>query len=331
MKINIFRNKKILVAGGTGMVGQQLVPKLLKLNANVTIASLDDSRLNKNNSVDFYQKDLINLNNCLEVTKDKDIVFNLLGVTGSPKINNTNPGSFMMSNLYCAVNLLYASQKNNVGRYMYTSTYGVYGESPIMKEDSVWKTFPSEHDKYAGWAKRMGELQVEAYKKEFNFESLHVIRPANIYGPHINLNPKNSMVIGSLIRRIIEGENPLKVWGDGSNIRDFVYSEDVAEAMIKVIEKNITVPINIGSGKGISIKNLVEAIVSSKYIKNKPIITFDNTQPSGDKIRILDTSLANSYGISCKKNLKEGINLTLEWYLSEKDSIEEKYNYFAKV
>jgi len=329
MKINIFKNKKILVAGGTGMVGQQLVPKLLKLKANVTIASLDDSKLNKYNNVDFYQKDLININNCLEITKDKDIVFNLLGVTGSPKINNTNPGSFMMSNLYCAVNLLYASQKNNVRRYMYTSTYGVYGESSIMKEDSVWKTFPSEHDKYAGWAKRMGELQVEAYRKEFNFESLHVIRPANIYGPHINLNPKNSMVIGSLIRRIIEGENPLKVWGDGSNIRDFIYSEDVAEAMIQVIEKNINIPINIGSGKGTSIKNLVETIVSSKYIKNKPSILFDNSQPSGDKIRILDTSLANKHGISCNKNLKEGIDLTLGWYLSEKDSIKGKYNYFA--
>lgn len=329
MKVNIFKNKNILVAGGTGMVGQQLVPKLLKLNANVTIASLDDSRLNKNSNVDFYQKDLININNCLEVTKGKDIVFNLLGVTGSPKINITNPGSFMMSNLYCAVNLLYASQKNNVKRYMYTSTYGVYGESSIMKEDFVWKTFPSEHDKYAGWAKRMGELQVEAYKKEFNFESLHVIRPANIYGPHININPKNSMVIGSLIRRIIEGENPLNIWGDGSNIRDFVYSEDVAEAMIQVIEKNINIPINIGSGKGTSIKNLVEAIVSSKYIKNKPSIKYDSAQPSGDKIRILDTSLANSYGINCNKTLNEGIDLTLEWYLSEKNLIKEKYNYFA--
>jgi GDP-L-fucose synthase len=137
------------------------------------------------------------------------------------------------------------------------------------------------------------------------------------------------MVIGSLIRRIIEGENPLKVWGDGSNIRDFIYSEDVAEAMIQVIEKNINIPINIGSGKGTSIKNLVETIVSSKYIKNKPSILFDNSQPSGDKIRILDTSLANKHGISCNKNLKEGIDLTLGWYLSEKDSIKGKYNYFA--
>ena len=94
-------------------------------------------------------------------------------MTGSPKINYTNPGSFMMSNLYCAVNLLYASQINKVKRYLYTSTYGVYGKKLKMKEDNVWKDFPSEHDKYAGWAKRMGELQVEAYSKEFNFEGLY--------------------------------------------------------------------------------------------------------------------------------------------------------------
>jgi nucleoside-diphosphate-sugar epimerase len=99
----------------------------------------------------------------------------------------------MMSNLYCAINLLYAAQKNNVKRYLYTSTYGVYSHSSVMKEDSVWKTFPSENDKYAGWAKRMGELQVEAYKKEFKFKSLHIVRPANIYGPNMNFNTKSSL------------------------------------------------------------------------------------------------------------------------------------------
>ena len=114
----------------------------------------------------------------------------MLGVTGSPQTNIQRPATFMMSNLYCAINLLYAAQKNKVKRYLYTSTYGVYSHSSIMKEDTVWKTFPSENDKYAGWAKRIGELQVEAYKKEFNFKSLHIVRPANIYGPNMNFNPK---------------------------------------------------------------------------------------------------------------------------------------------
>ena len=123
---NIYRGKNILIAGGTGMVGIPLTKKLHNLGANIYIASLDKIKTDQKKLVrKFYKLDLINVNNCLKVTKKMDIVFNLLGVTGSPQINYSNPGSFMMSNLYCAVNLLYASQKNNVKKYLYTSTYGV--------------------------------------------------------------------------------------------------------------------------------------------------------------------------------------------------------------
>ena len=254
--------------------------------------------------IKFYKKDLIDLSNCLKITKNIDIVFNLLGVTGSPKINSEKPASFMMSNLYCAINLLYAAQKNSVDRYLYTSTYGVYGTTHKMKENNVWKTFPSKHDKYAGWAKRIGELQVEAYKKEYNFKSLHIVRPANIYGPFVNFNPKNSMVVASLIKRIIDGENPLIVWGNGNNIRDFIFSEDVADSMIKIVEKNIQKPINIGSGKGVSIRKLIDTILSCKSINNKPKVIFDNSKPSGDKKKVLDTTLAIQNGILPKKDIK---------------------------
>ena len=325
---NIFLNKKILIAGGTGMVGQQLVQLLIDLGAQVYVASMDHKSLVNKKVIKFYQKDLMHLDNCLNVTKNKDIVFNLLGVTGSPQTNIEKPGSFMMSNLYCAINILYASQKNNVQRYLYTSTYGVYGPSAKMRENNVWKTFPSDHDKYAGWAKRIGELQVEAYAKEFNFKSLHIVRPANIYGPYLNFNPKNSMVVASLIRRIFQNENPLKVWGDGTNIRDFVYSEDVARAMIKVMQKNIQVPINIGSGKGVSIKKLVNIIASNKRLKKVPKIVFDKTKPSGDKKRVLDTNLLTKNKIFLNESLENGIDKTIEWYLNNYKKISKKYNYF---
>ena len=218
MPKNNFKNRNVLVAGGTGMVGQALIPKLKKYGAKIYVASMDDKNLSPTGIKKFFKTDLININNCLKVTKNMDCVINLLGITGSPKINFSNPGSFMMSNLYCAVNLLYASEKNKVKRYLYTSTYGVYGEKSNMKEKDMWSHFPSPNDKYAGWAKRMGELQIEAYKKEFKFEGLHVIRPANIYGPFANFNPKNSMVVASIIKRVLDGENPLKVWGDGKAI-----------------------------------------------------------------------------------------------------------------
>tara|TARA_B100000902_G_scaffold331874_1_gene329505 strand:+ start:8267 stop:9271 length:1005 start_codon:yes stop_codon:yes gene_type:complete len=334
MQKNNFKNKNILIAGGTGMVGQALVPKLKKYGARIYIASMDSKHLSPKGIKKFYKLDLININNCLRVTKKMDCVINLLGVTGSPKINYSNPGSFMMSNLYCAVNLLYAAQKNRVSRYLYTSTYGVYGEESSMKENDMWNHFPSINDKYAGWAKRMGELQIEAYKKEFKFKGLHVIRPANIYGPYANFNPKNSMVVASIIRRVVEGENPLKVWGDGKAIRDFIYSEDVADAIIKVINNNIQVPINVGSGKGTTIKKLVSEIVNCSKIKFKPKVIFEKSKKSGGKVgdrkRVLNVKLARKYNIKNKINLSKGLMYTIDWYLKNKKRLNSRFDYFAK-
>jgi GDP-L-fucose synthase len=325
----MFKNKKILVAGGTGLVGIQLIKKLNKLGAKVYVTSLDKINAKELKIVKFYRLDLVEVQNCIKVTKGMDIVFNLLGVTGSPDTNIKNPGSFMMANLYCAVNLLYAAQKNNVKKYLYTSTYGVYGPAEILKEKNVWKTFPSEHDKYAGWAKRMGELQVEAYKKEYNFEGLYVVRPANIYGPNMNFNKKNSMVVASLIRKIFTSKNnKVEVWGDGKNIRDFIYSKDVAENMIQVIRKNIKEPINIGSGKGISIKELIKIIQNSKYLKIKPEIIFQSDKPSGDKKRILDTKLAKKYKINSNTSMKEGIDQTIKWYLDNRRNLKKRHSFF---
>lgn len=325
----MFKNKKILVAGGTGLVGIQLIKKLNRLGAKVYVTSLDNSNSKKLKIEKFYRLNLIEVKNCIKVTKGMDIVFNLLGVTGSPNTNIKNPGSFMMSNLYCAVNLLYAAQKNNVKKYLYTSTYGVYGPAQILKENVVWKTFPSEHDKYAGWAKRMGELQIEAYKKEFNFEGLYIVRPANIYGPNMNFNPVNSMVVGSLIRKFLDPKSEIiEVWGDGKNIRDFVFSADVAESMIRVVKKNVTKPINIGSGKGVSIKKLVEIIKNSKYVDRKTKVYFQSDKPSGDSKRILDVRLAKKYNIYKYTPLNKGIDMTIKWYLENQEELKKRYSFF---
>ena len=325
--MNLFKNKKVLVTGGTGMVGQQLVPKLIQLGAKVFVSSLDHKSLVNQDIDDFYQLDLSNLDNCIKIMDGKNIVINLLGVTGSPLLNETKPATFMMSNLYCAINPLMAAQISGVENYLYTSTYGVYAPSKIMTEEDVWKTFPSDHDKYAGWAKKIGELQVEAYKKEYNFKSIHIVRPANIYGPFANFNPESSMVVSSLIKRVEDGENPIKVWGDGSSIRDFIYSSDVADAMIAVMEKNIQNPINIGSGVGVSIKELIETIISIKN-DNSLTIDYDLSKPKGDLIRILDTSYAQKNNIKPSVSLREGLSKTIDWYKNNKDSIEKRFNHF---
>lgn len=328
MRNNYYKNKKILIAGGTGLVGQQLVNMLLKLNAKVFVASRDNKSLVNKKVFKFYNTDLSVLKNCIKVTKKIEIVFNLLGITGSPKINIEHPASFMMGNINLSLPLLEACKINKIKRYLFTSTYGVYGPSKIMKEDDVWNSFPSEHDKYAGWAKRIAELQVEAYRKEYKFESLSIVRPGNIFGPYANFNPKNSMVVSSLIKRVVDGENPLNVWGDGSAIRDFVFSRDVAYGMLKVVEKKIDIPVNLGSGKGYSVKRLIKTILNSKLIKNKPKIIFDKTKPTGDKIRILDTKRAKKYKIYKTTNFQKAIDETIEWYKNNITKTKLRFNYF---
>lgn len=305
-----------------------MVNRLVDLNSKVYVASKDNKNLVNKKVKKFYNIDLSKLSNCIKVTKNMDIIFNLLGITGSPKMNIENPASFMMGNINLSLPLLEAARINKTKRYLFTSTYGVYGPSNIMNEENVWKTFPSEHDKYAGWAKRIAELQVEAYKKEYNFKGLHIVRPGNIFGPFGNFNPKNSMVVSSLIKRVVDGENPLIVWGDGTAVRDFIYSKDVAEGMLRVVKKNIQLPVNLGSGKGYSIKKLVKCICNSKYVKRKPKIIFDKSKPSGDKVRILNVRRSKKYGIYKKTDFQQAINETIKWYIENKSKTKLRFNYF---
>ena len=175
----------------------------------------------------------------------------------------------------------------------------------------MWKTFPSENDRYAGWAKRMGELQMMSYEVQDNFKDYSIIRPANIYGPFDNFDKRNSMVIPSLIRKAMDAKEYIEVWGDGSAIRDFVYCEDVARCMIHAVENKINLPLNVGSGNGITIKNLVEIIVENLKDDNNLEIKWDTTKPSGDKIRVMSMTRAEETGFKCKTSIKEGIKKLL--------------------
>jgi GDP-L-fucose synthase len=194
-------------------------------------------------------------------------------------------------------------------------------------EEDVWKTFPSPNDRFAGWAKRMGELQAEAYRIEYGWEHICIVRPANVYGPFDNFDPANAMVIPSLIRRALDGENPLVVWGDGSQIRDFIHARDVAAAMIKVMEKGYNLPVNIGSGQETSIRDLVEVIV--RHMPVKPEVIWDTTKPQGDRKRLMDVSRMTSLGFRPAVTLEAGIRETMEWYLANKADVGKRYNVFV--
>ena len=118
-------------------------------------------------------------------------------------------------------------------------------------------TYPSPNDKFAGWVKGFPELQAEAYSIEYSWNNISIVRPANVYGPFDNFDINNAMVIPSLIKRALSESGPLIVWGDGSAVRDFIYSSDVARGMLMAVE-NINTPINLGSGGGVKIKMLLK-------------------------------------------------------------------------
>ncbi len=323
---DFFKGKSILVTGGTGLIGRPLTKKLVDLGAKVTVVSLDKPT-DISKSINFINLDLRNFKNCLEVCKDKEIVFNLIGVKGSPKMTMENPASFFIPTITFSVNMMEAARQCGVERYLYTSSIGVYEPAEVFNEDDVWSSFPSDNDRFAGWAKRMGELQAEAYEIQYKWNKISIVRPANVYGPYDNFDPKNAMVIPSLINRACSGERPLVVWGDGTPVRDFIHAEDVADGMLKVIEIGYNKPINLGSGTGVTIKDIAMAVANK--MDNKCEIVWDKDKPSGDAMRIMNTKRAESIGIYPKIPLDKGIETTMDWYMNYKNDAYERYNAFT--
>lgn len=320
-----FNGKKVLVAGGTGMIGIPLVRLLIEQGAQVRISSLD-SPDRAHEKAEFMQLDLTSLDNCRAACEGMDYVFNLLGVKASPALTRTKPGRFLYNTVQMEFSMLEAVRLENVAGYQLTSSVGVYAPAEVFHEDDVWSTFPSPNDWYSGWSKRVGELQVEAYRIEYGMDDLTITRPANVYGPFDNFDSENAMVVPSLIKRALESDGELSVWGDGSAIRDFIYAEDVARGMICVAETSPEKPVNLGSGNGYSIKELVEAIVAN--METPPTVHWDTTKPTGDALRILDMERAKSLGFTPKISLDDGVRETMQWYADNKQATALRYDVY---
>jgi GDP-L-fucose synthase len=262
----------------------------------------------------------------MDICKGMNYVFHLAGVKGSPQMAKEQPVDFMVPMLQFNTNMIQAAFEAKVDWFLYTSSVGVYSPADVFFEDSVWSTFPSPNDKYAGWAKRMGELQTETYKIQYGFDRFSIVRPANVFGSYDNFNPANAMVIPSLIRKAQENEI-LEVWGDGTPIRDFIYAEDVAKGMIFAVQNKITKPMNLGSGIGYTIKEVVDLVV--KYSGKDLEVKWLSDKPNGDQKRLFDMSTSKSYGWEIEIGLEDGIKKTTEWYLNNKEILDKRYNPFV--
>jgi len=324
--LHSFRDKAVLVTGGTGLIGRQLVDLLCSAEAKVRIVSLD--RIQVDPRAEHILGDLTEFAFCREVTKGMDCVFHLAGVKGSIDVSKTQLASHFVPTLMFNTNVLEACHRNQVPKALYTSSIGAYASADEFREDSeIAGDFAQPPMDFAGWAKRMAELQIHAYKMQFGLENIAIVRPSNVYGPGDNFDPANAMVIPTLLGRIHRGENPVRVWGDGSAIRDFVYSRDVAEGMILALHHGTGGRfVNLGCGKGITIRELVETLASFLDFRYE----FDTSKPSGYPKRVMDISLAQrSLGWTPSTPLKEGLQATWDWFVAHQDEFNRKHSYFA--
>jgi len=318
----MYKNKRILITGGTGTIGTVLVKRLIKEGAKVKVVSIDSRERVKAVLPDesmFQWGDLRDYKTCLEAAKGQDYVFHLMAVKGNTQIGVSKVASAYVPFLLCNTNMMEAAFRCKVKRYLFVGSIGEYPPLAVRKEDDLWSGPPQANDRFMGIAKRAGETQGEAYLFEYGWDAVRIVRPANVYGPYDDFDPRTAHVIPSLINRIMSGENPLKVAGDGSAVRDFIYSEDVVEGMLLAMEKaQACVPINLGSGVGCTIKEVVETIAG--FASNKPEIVWDTNRPTGDKIRILDIQRAKEVlGFEARTPFTEGIKRTIKWYLSNTD------------
>ncbi|MFC1789589.1 NAD-dependent epimerase/dehydratase family protein [Patescibacteria group bacterium] len=319
-----FNEKDILVTGGTGLIGRQVVKLLCDAGGRVKIVSLDDIKVD--NKAEHIFGDLTDFEFCKKITKNVDFVFHLAGIKGSIEVTKEKPSSFFVPLLMMNTNILEASRINNVEKLVYTSSIGAYSSAEVFKEGENSEGPPM--DMFPGWAKRMAELQIQAYKIQHRMNNFAIVRPCNVYGPGDNFDPENAMVIPSLMYRIYHKEDPVVVWGDGTAIRDFAFSRDVAEGVILALHYGTDSGfVNLGSGKGYSVKELVETLNSFIDFNYK----FDSSKPSGFPKRVMDITLAkNIIHYNPTTSLLDGLKETWEWYQKNQEEYLKRKNYFKE-
>ena len=317
-----FRGKKILVAGGTGVIGSQIVKQLAKVSKNIHVVAHEKKEFIKRRippGVKYTKLDLRKPNDCDIATNKIDIVINAVGIKGSTGIGETKVFNFYNDMLEFQQNLFKYSLKNKIKKYVFISSICGYPFSEKKKKENFfWQGLPKQNDKIPGLVKRIGEVQIEAANKQLNWKGGYIFRPSNVFGPYDNFDTLTAQVIPSLINKFLVASKKkkiVKIWGDGKNLRDFIYSEDVASLILKVLNENklSNQTFNIGSGKGYSIKYLAETLRSiiDKNIK----IEWQKNKPTGDKIRVLDTKLINSKIKNFHyHSLKNALIKTINWY-----------------
>ena len=302
-----WENKRILVTGGKGFLGTTLVSSLKKLNPSL---------IQTPSSVNY---DLRFKENCNKITKDIDIVFHLAAHVGGIGLNKEKPGELFYDNLLMGTYLMDESRKNGVKKFVSLGTMCSYPKitpQPI-KEEFLWDGYPEEVTSAYGLAKKMQIVQSDAYKQQYNFNSITIF-VTNLYGAFDNFEGATSHVIPSIIQKIWEsknnGDSYVELWGDGTPTRDFLYVDDAIDGLILSAEKyDKTEPLNLGSGVEITIEKLAKIIMKIMNVELE--IKWNTKMPNGPPRRCVSFEKAsNDIGFSPKTTLEVGLEKTIKWF-----------------
>ena len=320
--MSFWTNKKVLVTGGAGFIGSFLSELLVKEGAKVTIAdNLSRGSLQAidsiKNQVELKKLDLYDYENCLKACASQEYVFNLVAKVTGIEYNRLNMVDMFESNMKLQMNMMGAASKSQVKRFLQVSTACIYPHDAAVPtpESEGERGSPEPTNEGYGFAKRMGEKLAKYYTKEKGMEVV-VGRPFNAYGPRDHFDEATSHVIPALMRRILEGQDPVAIWGTGNQSRVFVHAKDVARGMMLILEKAPAAqPINIGHDEEVTIKELFYLIC--KVVGKNPTPKFDTSRPDGYPRRAADVALLKKYtGFTPSISLEGGIREMAEWFES---------------
>ncbi len=303
------QDKRILVTGGTGFLGKQVVDQLCKAGATIGKISTPRSR----------QLDLRQWSNCQQAVKEQDIVVHLAAHVGGIGLNREKPAELFYDNLMMGTQLIHAAYQEGISKFVCVGTICAYPKfTPVpFKEDDLWNGYPEETNAPYGIAKKALLVQLEAYRQQYDFNGIYLL-PVNLYGPEDNFDPNSSHVIPALIRKVHEaqqlGDKELPAWGDGSPTREFLYSTDAARGIVMATQKyNEAAPVNLGTNHEVSIKDLVETICELMDFQGE--IVWQTDQPNGQPRRCLDTQRAKEkFGFVAETKFRQGLKNTINWY-----------------
>lgn len=307
-------NQRILVTGGAGFLGRQVVQQLRGSGAQLEKITVPRSR----------DCDLRSLEACQQVVQQQDVIIHLAAHVGGIGLNRDKPAQLFYDNLMMGTQLIHAAYQAGVEKFVCVGTICAYPKfTPVpFQEDDLWNGYPEETNAPYGIAKKALLVQLQAYRQQYGFNGIYLL-PVNLYGPEDNFDPGTSHVIPALIRKVHEaqqqGQKQILVWGDGSPTREFLYSTDAALGIVMGTQHyNDPEPVNLGTGYEISIHDLITRICELMEFEGE--IVYDTDKPNGQPRRCLDTQRAKqAFGFSAQMDFRQGLQHTIDWYRQHAD------------